>query len=85
LVKTTYKKLENIFNFSHIWKKSMKDIQFSKEQGQAFCFLPLPLETGLPVHVNGHFSLDHEARRNLWTDDKEGYRSAWNKDSIVKC
>jgi hypothetical protein len=29
--------------------------------------------------VNGHFSLDHEARRNLWIDDKEGYRSAWNK------
>lgn len=59
------------------------------EQGRAFCFLPLPLETGLPVHVNGHFSLDHEARRNLWTDDKEGYRSAWNKhlmsDVIVPC
>jgi sacsin len=39
--------------------------------------------------VNGHFSLDHEARRNLWTDDKEGYRSAWNKhlmsDVIVPC
>jgi hypothetical protein len=28
LVKTAYKKLENIFNFSHIWKKSMKDIQW---------------------------------------------------------
>ena len=24
-------------------------------QGRAFCFLPLPLPTGLPVHVNGLF------------------------------
>ena len=22
-------------------------------QGQAYCFLPLPVYTGLPVHVNG--------------------------------
>ncbi|XP_053402672.1 sacsin-like [Mercenaria mercenaria] len=44
-------------------------------KGKAFCFLPLPIETGLPVHVNGHFALDHEARRELW---KEGYRHIWN-------
>ena len=45
---------------------------------KAFCFLPLPIETGLPVHVNGHFALDHEARRNLWSDDGGGYRTDWN-------
>ncbi|XP_067026066.1 sacsin-like isoform X2 [Acropora muricata] len=45
---------------------------------KAFCFLPLPLKTGLPVHVNGHFCLD-SARRNLWCDEKdEGFRSQWN-------
>lgn len=43
--------------------------------GKLFCFLPLPVFTGLPVHVNGHFSLDHESRRELW---KEGYRMDWN-------
>lgn len=42
--------------------------------GKAFCFLPLPGATGLPIHVNGHFNLDH-ARRALW---KEGVRQAWN-------
>ena len=47
--------------------------------GKAFCFLPLPVKTGLPMHVNGHFALDHESRRNLWTDENEGYRSTWNK------
>ncbi|KAK3586632.1 hypothetical protein CHS0354_028488 [Potamilus streckersoni] len=45
--------------------------------GRAFCFLPLPLRTGLPCHINGHFVLDHEARRSLWKEDK-GYRHDWN-------
>jgi len=46
---------------------------------KAFCFLPLPLHTGLPVHVNGHFYLD-SARRNLWRDENEekGFGSKWN-------
>ena len=46
---------------------------------KAFCFLPLPLNTGLPVHVNGHFYLD-SARRNLWHDEnEEGFGSKWNR------
>ncbi|XP_060572031.1 sacsin-like [Ruditapes philippinarum] len=47
-----------------------------KDAGKAFCFLPLPVETGLPVHVNGHFALDHESRRDLW---KDGFRMEWNR------
>ena len=45
---------------------------------KAYCFLPLPLETNLPVHINGHFALDHETRRNLWRGETGGYRSDWN-------
>ena len=56
---------------------------------KAYCFLPLPLETDLPVHINGHFALDHEARRNLWRDEASGYRSDWNNalltDVIASC
>lgn len=26
-------------------------------RGAAYCFLPLPVQTGLPVHVNGYFEL----------------------------
>ena len=44
----------------------------------AFCFLPLPCQTGLTVHINGHFSLDNESRRGLWKDDKRAYRTEWN-------
>ena len=56
---------------------------------KAYCFLPLPVETNLPVHINGHFALDHEARRNLWRDETGGYRSDWNnallQDVIASC
>ncbi|KAK7495448.1 hypothetical protein BaRGS_00013387 [Batillaria attramentaria] len=43
----------------------------------AFCMLPLPVHTGLPVHVNGHFALDQEARRGLWDNDGD-VRTEWN-------
>lgn len=33
--------------------------------GQAFCFLPLPIPTGLPVHVNAFFELSSN-RRDIW-------------------
>ena len=36
--------------------------RLSQLQGRAFCFLPLPLPTGLPVHVNGLF----EVTNNRW-------------------
>ena len=56
---------------------------------KAFCFLPLPIETDLPVHINGHFILGHEARRNLWRDEAGGYRSDWNnallEDVVASC
>ncbi|KAJ7369510.1 hypothetical protein OS493_038429 [Desmophyllum pertusum] len=57
----------------------------SKEpKHKAFCFLPLPLNTGLPVHVNGHFYLD-SARRNLWRDEnEEGFGSKWNRFIMTK-
>ena len=56
---------------------------------KAYCFLPLPLETDLPVHINGHFALDHETRRNLWRDVTSDYRTDWNnallRDVIASC
>ena len=34
--------------------------------GRAYCFLPLPALTGLPVHINGYFELASN-RRNIWS------------------
>ncbi|XP_063961228.1 LOW QUALITY PROTEIN: sacsin-like [Lytechinus pictus] len=46
--------------------------------GKAFCFLPLPIQTGLPVHVHGYFALDHESRRHLWEGSKTDEQTKWN-------
>ncbi|XP_052098129.1 sacsin-like [Mytilus californianus] len=50
-----------------------------KFEGKPYCFLPLENSTCLPIHFNGHFVLDHETRRNLWDEDRQSYRSNWNK------
>ena len=42
---------------------------------KAFCFLPLPIETGLPVQINAHFSMSYENRHCLPT---EGMGAKWN-------
>ncbi|XP_066542092.1 sacsin [Hoplias malabaricus] len=49
-----------------------------KFTGRAFCSLPLPIETGLPVHVNGNFEVDH-SRRDLWKEDTESLKTQWNQ------
>ncbi|KAA8533361.1 hypothetical protein F0562_033106 [Nyssa sinensis] len=50
-------------------------------EGRAFCFLPLPIYTGLPVHVNAYFELSSN-RRDIWFgNDMAGggkKRSDWN-------
>ena len=52
--------------------------------GQVFCFLPLPIHSRLPVHINGHFVLN-STRRQLWQstnlDDEDG-RTIWNKNLL---
>ena len=52
-----------------------------KFRGQVFCFLPLPISSGLPVHINGHFILN-STRRELWQSTNPGEedsRTIWNK------
>ncbi|KAF5939427.1 hypothetical protein HYC85_023686 [Camellia sinensis] len=50
--------------------------------GQAFCFLPLPVQTGLTVQVNGYFEVSSN-RRGIWYGadmDRSGkIRSLWNR------
>ena len=48
--------------------------------GQVFCFLPLPIKSKLPVHINGNFIL-HANRRSLWKPsepDVKDVNSLWN-------
>ena len=70
-------------------KKKLKRKAAVERKKKAYCFLPLPVKTDLPVHINGHFALGHEARRDLWRDEMGGYRSDWNNsllaDVIASC
>ncbi|XWS54336.1 hypothetical protein CRYUN_Cryun10bG0081200 [Craigia yunnanensis] len=65
-----------------IFQFSMASIQDRKNiEGRAFCFLPLPISTGLPAHVNAYFELSSN-RRDIWFgNDMAGggkKRSDWN-------
>ena len=56
-------------------------------EGQAYCFLPLSLATGLPVHISANFALTAN-RRDLWrrSDDRvasESHcRALWNENLL---
>ncbi|KAG7502347.1 hypothetical protein JOB18_018013 [Solea senegalensis] len=47
-------------------------------KGEAFCSLPLPGKTGLPVHINANFEVD-SSRRSLWKEDGQSLKSKWNE------
>ena len=39
-----------------------KDVDINRNEGKVFCFLPLPVEAGLPVHVHACFELSSNRR-----------------------
>ena len=45
-------------------------------EGKLFCFLPTPIKSMVPVHVNGHFLVD-DSRKNLEKTPKE--KVNWNE------
>jgi hypothetical protein len=64
----------------------MDNALFPSTNGHAFCFLPLPVSTHLPVHVNAYFELSSN-RRDIWrADDTTGesrIRGQWNQTLIT--
>ena len=64
----------------------------AKISGEVFCFMPLSIESGFPVHVNGSFSV-YSNRRRLWEQGVGEHQSfkpfeaKWNEalmeDSLV--
>ncbi|XP_052093808.1 sacsin-like [Mytilus californianus] len=47
--------------------------------GEAFCFLPLPIATGLPCHINGHFSVYSHRNDIFGGKHIDDIRFVWNK------
>ena len=59
----------------------LPEVNTQNFRGTVFCFLPLPISSRLPVHVNGNFILD-PSRRGLWhstNEDDPDDRSQWNR------
>ena len=53
--------------------------------GHTFCFLPLPNPTGLPVSINGYFSIADNRRSIKWpTHDEHGKGADFNKELVMK-
>ena len=84
----------DIYNENCEWKyiSSMKPLhgiaapvsQKDNFEGQVFSFLPLPVQSGFPVHVNGRFILS-STRQDLWKCTDIGSvddQSKWNENLI---
>ncbi|KAE8593456.1 hypothetical protein XENTR_v10019144 [Xenopus tropicalis] len=55
----------------------LNDFHFTNK-GKAFCTLPLPVETGLPVHISANFIVD-SSRRGICNEDGDSLKTEWNK------
>ena len=51
--------------------------------GYIFCFLPLPMKTGLPFHINGLFEIGRD-RSGLKSTDDGRFGKDWNKCLLQK-
>ncbi|XP_028400771.1 sacsin-like [Dendronephthya gigantea] len=62
-------------------QKAAKKRSYSDLSGELFCFLPLSISTGLPVHVNGYFAIMSN-RVELWKRSIIGSQAVevnWNE------
>ena len=72
---------------------NMHGIKIFPVTGEVFCFMPLSIESGFPVHVNGSFSV-YSNRRRLWEEGVgehhalKPFEARWNEalmeDSLVQ-
>ena len=72
---------------------NIRDVQVFSVPGEVFCFMPLSIESGFPVHVNGSFSV-YSNRRRLWEEGigeqnaLKPFEAQWNEalmeDSLVQ-
>ena len=51
-------------------------LETTRLKGSMFCFLPMPMKSGLSVHVNGHFLVD-DSRKHLEKIHKD--KLSWNE------
>ncbi|XP_053564484.1 sacsin isoform X2 [Bombina bombina] len=58
---------------------------FGSNIGEVFCYLPLRIKTGLPLHINGCFAVTSN-RKEIWkTDTKGRWNTVFMRHVIVRC
>ena len=73
-----------INNFPSLSKLDWQEID-PVVSGHAFCFLPLPNPTGLPVSINGYFSVADNRRSIKWPMHDEHSKGAdFNRELVMK-
>ena len=61
------------------------DVSAASTDGHAYCFLPLPESTAMPVHVHGYFAVTDNRRSIKWpAHDEKGKEAQWNKELLYK-
>ena len=83
-VEATFKQLEGSLKKSQIsmkWPSEPVNIA----AGHAYCFLPLPESTAMPVHVHGYFAVTDNRRSIKWPmHDEKGKEAQWNKGLLYE-
>nr|MDJ0557252.1 hypothetical protein [Microcoleaceae cyanobacterium MO_207.B10] len=84
VIKAMYESQEKVIPFAGAAARifsSSSDGNITEVEGKIYCFLPLPLESELPIHINGFFNLN-SSRDNLSSDSgqtgKDRPRAIWN-------
>ena len=64
----------------------VEDVEGFHPNGTIFCYLPLPIHSGLPVHINGPFAVTSNRRhlQKKLEDDKTCHGVQWNKCSPAR-
>ena len=69
----------------HSFRQGRKSVAWLSEaiapcSGHVFCFLPLPDNTALPVHIHGYFAVTDNRRSIKWpAHDEKGKEAQWNR------
>ncbi|XP_076091909.1 sacsin-like [Mytilus galloprovincialis] len=66
-------------NYTQFLRTGTNAVEEQETRGEAFCFLPLPIATGLPCHINGHFSVYSHRNEIFGGKHIDDIRFVWNK------
>ena len=83
-VEATFKQLEGSLKKSQISTNWPRE-PVNNAAGHAYCFLPLPESTAMPVHVHGYFAVTDNRRSIKWPmHDEKGKEAQWNEGLLYK-